>query len=102
VLYIAEHASGSTDIEALRQALDEQRLFLTEDKDFGELVFRFKLAVPGLVLLRIRPERSALKWARLETAIASFHENLFGRYIVVSETRLRARPLLSVIGDEGS
>jgi predicted nuclease of predicted toxin-antitoxin system len=37
VSYIAEIASGLTDTEALQLSRDEQRLFLTEDKDFGEL-----------------------------------------------------------------
>src|SRR5215469_3699173 len=79
VAYVAETTSGSTDTQALQEAQTANRLFLTEDKDFGELVFRFKLAVPGLVLLRIRPERAALKWLRLETAIETFAESLFGR-----------------------
>ena len=94
VSYIAEIASGVTDTEALRRAQEEGRLFLTEDKDFGELVFRFKLAVPGVVLLRIDPEKSQLKWTRLESAIAKFGEGLFGRYVVIEEARFRSRPLL--------
>ena len=73
---------------------EEGRLFLTEDKDFGELVFRFKRAVPGVVLLRIDPEKPHLKWTRLEAAIARFGEGLFGRYVVIEEARFRSRPLL--------
>ena len=40
VIYAAEVASGATDAQILRRANDEDRLLLTEDKDFGELVFR--------------------------------------------------------------
>lgn len=89
-----EVASGVTDTEALRRAQEEKRLFLTEDKDFGELVFRFKRAVPGVVLLRIDPEKSHLKWTRLESAIAKFGDELLGRFIVIEEARFRSRPLL--------
>ena len=39
VIYAAEIAAGTTDIQLLRRANDEHRLLLTEDKDFGELVF---------------------------------------------------------------
>jgi predicted nuclease of predicted toxin-antitoxin system len=92
--YIAEIASGITDTEALRRAQDEGRLLLNEDKDFGELVFRFRRTVPGVVLLRIDPEKPHLKWIRLEAAIARFGEGLFGRYIVVEEARFRSRSLL--------
>ena len=94
VLYIAEHAAGVTDTAALELAQAEQRLFLTEDKDFGELVFRFGLDVPDLVLLRIDTRRSSMTWSRLEAAIAQIGEGLFGRYVVVTENRIRARPLI--------
>lgn len=92
--YVAEIASGATDTEALRRAQEEERLFLTEDKDFGELVYRFKRAVPGIVLLRIEPKKSHLKWTRLESAIAKFGEGLFGRFVVIEEARFRSRRLL--------
>jgi predicted nuclease of predicted toxin-antitoxin system len=94
ILYVAEVPSGATDAEVLRRARNDSRLLLTEDKDFGELLFRLKLAVPGVVLLRLRPEQHRLKWARLEAAIEQFGDKLFGRYVVIENTRLRSRPLL--------
>lgn len=94
ILYVAEIASGATDAEARRRARNDSRLPLTEDEDFGELLFRLKLAVPGLVLLRLRPEQHLLKWARLEAAIGQFGDRLFGRYLVIKDTRFRSRPLL--------
>jgi predicted nuclease of predicted toxin-antitoxin system len=94
VLYTAETASGSNDARVLEIALRESRLLLTEDKDFGELVFRSsKKAVPGVVLLRIPPERNSLKWDRLRAAVTRFGKGLFGRYVVIEETRFRSRPL---------
>jgi predicted nuclease of predicted toxin-antitoxin system len=95
--YIADIASGATDGEVLRRASDDGRLLLTEDKDFGELVFRMKMTVPGLVLLRVTPEKHLLKWIRLESAIEEFGERLFGRYLVIEEGRFRSRPLLKSI-----
>jgi Domain of unknown function (DUF5615) len=61
VIYAAEVASGATDAQILRRANDEDRLLLTEDKDFGEFVFRWHMTVPGLVLLRVAPERYLFK-----------------------------------------
>ena len=86
-------ASGATDAEAPRRAREEGRLLLTEDRDFGELVFRSKSAVPGLVLLRVDAEYAFLKWTRLESAIGKFGDSLFGRYVVIEEARFRSRPL---------
>jgi hypothetical protein len=51
------------------------------------------MAVPGLVLLRIDPTRSQLKRLRLEAVISQIGEGLFGRYVVVPETRARSRAM---------
>lgn len=97
VSYIAEAAAGADDWEVMRRAEADARLLLTEDKGFGELIFRSKMAVPGAVLLRIDPEKHLLKWRRLEAAIARYGEGLRGRYLVIEETRFRSRPLLPAV-----
>ena len=93
-LYVAEIEFGATDAEVVRRANNENRLLLTEDKDFGELVFRLHLTVPGIVLLRVAPEQHFFKWNRLEAAVQRFGQKLFGRYVVIDEARFRSRPLL--------
>jgi len=95
VLYVAESAAGFSDSEVIALALSERRLLLTEDKDFGDLVFRRERVVPGVVLMRVGPENSALKAMRLETVIARYGEGLFGRYTVIEEGRFRSRRLWS-------
>jgi|SRR5882724_10712618 len=97
VFYVAEVTSGATDTEVIQRARDDGRLLLTEDKDFGELVFRSAAVVPGLVLLRISPERHLVKWIRLEAAIQQFGHRLPGRYVVIEEGRFRSRPLVRSI-----
>lgn len=69
---------------------------LTEDKDFGDLVFRRERAVPGVVLMRVGPENPALKAMRLEAAITRYGGGLFGRYTVIEEGRFRSRRLWSI------
>jgi len=81
VLYVAEAAAGFSDSDVLALALREMRLLLTEDKDFGDLVFRRGRAVPGIVLLA--------------AAIERYGEGLFGRYMVIEEGRFRSRRLWS-------
>jgi predicted nuclease of predicted toxin-antitoxin system len=89
----AETAAAATDAEILVQAQIEGRLLLTEDKDFGDLVFRRGQSVPGVVLLRIDPAKHELKAIRLSVAIDRFGENLFGRYTIIEEARFRGRSL---------
>ena len=61
VVYVAEAAAGLSDADVITLASREMRVLLTEDKDFGDLVFRRERAVPGVVLLRIAPENPASK-----------------------------------------
>jgi predicted nuclease of predicted toxin-antitoxin system len=77
----------------MRRADRDNRLLLTEDKDFGDLVFRRALPVPGIVLMRIDPARRSVKRTHLLAAIERFGDALFGRYTVVEDSRFRSRPL---------
>jgi predicted nuclease of predicted toxin-antitoxin system len=93
VRYVAESASGLSDMDVIELASSEKRILLTEDKDFGDLVFRRKRAVPGVVLMRIGSENPAQKTIRLAAAIERYGEGLFGHYVVIEEGRFRARRL---------
>ena len=93
VVYMAEIAPATSDADVMARADKEGRLLLTEDKDFGDLVFRRGGRVPGIVLLRIDQAMHALKSRRLDAVIGRFGDRLFGRYMTVEEARFRSRPL---------
>jgi len=42
--YVAEFAAGLSDADVIAMASAEGRVLLTEDKDFGDLVFRRRYA----------------------------------------------------------
>lgn len=90
---MAEITRAASDARVLLRAQAERRLLLTEDKDFGELVFRRGQSVPGIILLRIDPAKHTLKKARLDAAVTRFGDGLFGRYVTVEGARFRSRPL---------
>jgi predicted nuclease of predicted toxin-antitoxin system len=93
VAYMAELSPRASDHTVLTLAGNEGRLLLTDDKDFGDLIFRQARSVPGIVLLRIDPRRRIQKLQRLKLAIEKFGMELFGRYTVVEEVRFRSRLL---------
>ncbi len=94
VIYMAEVAPATGDADVTARAQREHRLLLTEDKDFGDLLFRRGARVPGIVVLRIDPAQHALKRRRLDAAIARFgEEGLHGRCTIVEAGRFRARKL---------
>jgi predicted nuclease of predicted toxin-antitoxin system len=48
----AESTRGAEDSEVIELASTQRRLLLTEDKDFGQLVFSAANRIPGDVLIR--------------------------------------------------
>jgi predicted nuclease of predicted toxin-antitoxin system len=56
----------------IQRAFAENRILITNDKDFGEKVYREQLPHKGVILLRLADERSAIKIDVLEsTAVRS-------------------------------
>ena len=54
VLWIVELAPNLSDEEVLNVAVDNQALLITNDKDFGEMVFKQKLPfLYGIILMRL-------------------------------------------------
>src|SRR5882724_6473101 len=96
VAHIQETHRGATDEAVIALAAAEQRILITEDKDFGELVFRKGISVPGLVLLRLATADPRRKAERLLSVIAAHAERLSGQHVVVLDTNVRIRPLLAV------
>lgn len=81
------------------EALREQRVLVTLDKDFGEIAFRKGLpATSGIVLLRVSPPLPA-QVAKLATRLFSGETCFQGEFIVADEKRLRRRFLPSALPD---
>jgi len=93
VLYAAEEMVGASDIELLRKALADDRIVLTFDRDFGELVFRHRQpAASGIVLFRLRqqPPDATLGFLR---ALLDSNPSLRGMFTVSSPGQFRQIPL---------
>src|SRR4051812_22896459 len=56
VLFVAEALPGAKDADILARANHEDRIILTFDRDYGELIYRHGLPTPGgVVYLRFDP-----------------------------------------------
>lgn len=93
VIYATETAGQTRDDNLAEEALRAGRILLTEDKDFGELVFRQRRPASGTVLLRFPAARRSMKLARLKATIEEHGEALYRAFTVVEESRARSRPL---------
>ena len=94
VLYILEEEPGLPDEVVLQRAYVERRILLTEDKDFGELVYRLRKPATGIVLIRISVEQRQSKWPRLKKLIDKYADRLPGHFVVLNIDKFRFRPLL--------
>lgn len=74
-------------------ATSEQRVILTTDKDFGELVFRERLTSFGIILLRLDDVAVPGWLPRLQDVWSVIEANPSGKFIVVTSKRVRVRPL---------
>ena len=90
VLSALESNPRATDEELLVLATEEQRIIITEDKDFGELVFVRRLPHPCIVHLVEMPV--AEKVAAMRELIDSHQDDMHeGALIVVTRSRVRIR-----------
>ena len=93
VLYAAEARVQTSDTDLLTEAEAGGFIVLTEDKDFGGLVYRDRRNSHGIVLLRMPDLPVSGRLARLQNAWSRIESNLPGNFIVVTANRLRVRPL---------
>jgi predicted nuclease of predicted toxin-antitoxin system len=86
-----EHPASLADREVLAIAHREQRILITDDRDFGGLVFVEKQAHAGVIYLRIG-HRSELttKIDRLNEAL-THHADDLDQFLVVTKDRVRVR-----------
>ena len=80
----------SQDSEVLAIAVAEDRVLITNDRDFGELVFRLGLPHRGIILFRLGDESIAVKVAWLDHVLEVYSHRL-GESIVINDRGVRIR-----------
>ncbi|HEX4960404.1 MAG TPA: DUF5615 family PIN-like protein [Thermoanaerobaculia bacterium] len=96
VALVPEDEEGLPDTHVLARATQENRILLTNDKDFAELIFLQRKAAVGIVLIRLPGLRTPEKTRRVVEVIESQGERLTGVFTVVEADAIRRRPFFSV------
>lgn len=78
------------DQEVLAIAWQEQRILITNDRDFGELLVRQRLAHAGVILFRLHNEDLITK-QRWLTYVLTHHARDLHHLIVVTDQKVRIR-----------
>ena len=89
VFSVYEEARGMDDDEVIAKAFAEDWILITNDKDFGEKIYRERRPHKGVILLRLEDERAANKIAVLRRLLENYAEQLPNQFVVVTERRVR-------------
>ena len=95
VLAITEIQCRSVDRDLLQLALTDDRILLTEDKDFGWLVFAARLDSPGVVLIRYPSMSRASLGPDIQSLVQDHGAKLIGAFVVLRPGGVRISPRMS-------
>ena len=85
-----DYPQSLRDHEVLSIAHREGRILITNDRDFGNLVFRQGLPHAGVIFFRMKAATGEAKIARLSALLVSHQDRLTG-FIVVTDRTVRVR-----------
>ena len=88
IVPIKELASSLSDETVLETANAQQRILITFDADFAELVFKRKLKTKGVILLKFVPKSSQHILETITNVLAT-QDKIEGHFLIIKEKRIR-------------
>lgn len=89
VFSVYDQARGMDDNDIIQKASIENWILMTNDKDFGEKVYRERRPHKGVILLRLDDERTDVKIETIKRLLESYAKRLPGQFVVVTEASIR-------------
>ena len=86
-----EKLAGATDRKILTTSRKENRIIITSDTDFGELVYNQQLPHVGIILLRLTDQRNRNKILVLKNVFKTHGIEMKYKFIVITEAKIRIR-----------
>lgn len=77
-------------------AVEEQRILITNDRDFGELIFRQHLPHTGMILSRLKNSKDITEKLHWLEILLHTHKHDLHEYIVVTQHGVRIRKTATV------
>ena len=89
-VYVNDLLPKASDEEILSFAKRENRIVITNDKDFGELIFKLGVLSTGIILLRTLTTDPEKRFDMIKDVLSKSE----GRFVVVKEGQIRTRYLI--------
>ncbi len=87
---VYDSLQSSNDKVVLEHAVKEQRILITCDKDFGEMIFRNKMKHAGIILLRLMNDQPQNLINEIQKVLNEYSEqDLSNNFVVVTEKTVR-------------
>jgi predicted nuclease of predicted toxin-antitoxin system len=97
VVIVVESMPQASDRDILLKAASENRIVITNNKDFGDLVFRSRERNFGVLLLRLKEDVAANRVRVVQMVLEDHAARLAGSFTVASEDNVRIRPILRLV-----
>ena len=85
-----DYPGALKDKDVLAIAQSEGKILITNDRDFGELIFRQRLSHSGVILFRLGAEDLQTKTAWLQHVLDNYAGEL-SHFVVVTDRGVRVR-----------
>jgi predicted nuclease of predicted toxin-antitoxin system len=89
VFSVYDSARGMDDNDIVQKAFEENWILVTNDKDFGDQIYREHKPHRGVILLRLDDERAKNKIDILSQLLSSYADRLPDQFVVATEERVR-------------
>jgi predicted nuclease of predicted toxin-antitoxin system len=91
VLSVRNIDARARDSQILRWAAEQQRIVITMDKDFGELVYNSGMHHSGVLILRLEDARGDKKVEVVKQILTDHHDKIESHFCVFQDGKLRIR-----------
>jgi predicted nuclease of predicted toxin-antitoxin system len=91
VLSVRDIDSRAKDSQILRWAVDQQRMIISMDKDFGELVYNSGKHHAGVLILRLEDADGDTKVEVTKKILAEYYDKIESHFCVFQDGRIRIR-----------
>lgn len=95
IISVSEIKPGLSDKEVIKLANKQNRIIITFDLDFGKLIFKEKLKVKGVILLRFTPKSPQQVAEKIEHLLQA-EIPLENFLLIIKDRSIRILPLTRI------
>lgn len=96
VKWVPDYNCEILDEDLLEMANVEKRILITNDKDFGELIFLQKRLSAGIILIRVKGQRVEVKLKLIKKLFQNYSGKILNHFVIIADNKLRFIPMEDV------